>query len=254
MNESEIIELPNQLLKFNVQSELEKYRAQSIFVKEPETIAWINKWAQSDSLENTTFYDIGANIGVFSMYAASVRSRLNVYSFEPVFSNYQALRLNRILNGFDNVTAINLALSDSNRIESLYIVDERVGNSGAQFGSPVNEKGEVFKAVGVERVLGVTVDHLVEALGFPIPDYVKIDVDGHESQILYGMSKTLQSKKVKSLLVEFNSSAEFNEWEPYFYSVGYCVDSTFDNVPGHSRHRRESQKSLARNCIFTRQR
>ena len=87
--------IENAGIKFYADSELEKWRAETLQKKEPETIAWLNYYANVGSV----FYDIGANVGSYSMYAASLNSKLNIYAFEPVQENFCAL-LNNIKLSF----------------------------------------------------------------------------------------------------------------------------------------------------------
>jgi len=81
-------------LCFNVSNDLEKYRVESALDKEAETIAWIDGW---DAIDNETiFFDIGANIGIYSLYAGFRYPDLSVFSFEPAslfYYQYYHLRL-----------------------------------------------------------------------------------------------------------------------------------------------------------------
>ena len=94
-------------LCFDVESDLENYRVESIFDKEPETISWINSW-QSNGTE--AFYDVGANIGIYSLYAAYKHKHINTFSFEPESRNYVSLLRNILSNNTNNIHPFNLAL------------------------------------------------------------------------------------------------------------------------------------------------
>ncbi len=144
-------------LCFNVNSELEMYRVESLFDKEPETIAWIDGGTRASEGNPVVFYDIGANIGICSFYAAYNARNAKVFSFEPVSNNYISLQSNLWLNKLNNVTPLNIALSRNRKLTSLYLSDLRIGNSGTQINSPVNEKGEEYKPQRVEQVLSIAV-------------------------------------------------------------------------------------------------
>lgn len=236
-------------LCFDVEGDLEKYRVESIFDKEPETIAWIDGWQDDGS---GAFYDIGANIGIYSLYAAYKHKDINTFSFEPESSNYVALLRNILSNNTNSISPFNLALSSKKALTDLYLSDVRVGNSGAQIDAPINDKGDTFSALRVEKVISIALDQLVAEFNLPTPTYIKIDVDGHEPDILNGMSKILASKELKSILVEFNSHAEFEYWEDRFSHKGLIKDSTYDNLPNHSDIRRQKNNAPARNYIFKR--
>jgi precorrin-6B methylase 2 len=61
-------------------------RVQSLFTKEPITLAWIDSFKEGETL-----FDIGANLGMYTVYAAVMRNA-NVYAFEPEALNYAELR------------------------------------------------------------------------------------------------------------------------------------------------------------------
>jgi FkbM family methyltransferase len=241
------IDVPNHGLQFVVENDLEEYRVNSIFEKEPETIEWMNRFNG-----NSVFFDIGANIGIYTLYSVSRHHDLSVFAFEPVSNNYASLLRNVWANNYANVKSFHVALSDKECLTELFLSDLRIGNSGAQINSPVDDKGGGFEALRVEKVLCVSVDRLIQQFGFPVPSYVKIDVDGHESDILNGMISTLRSESFKSLLVEFNSQDQFTYWKERLAAAGLALDHGFDNVPNHSGVRRQSKGSVARNYIFSR--
>src|SRR2546430_338970 len=81
-------------------------RARSILSKEPDMIRWIDSFP-----ENSVFWDIGANVGVFSLYAAA-RNHARVLAFEPLAANFHILSKNVQLNPFgQTITAYCVALS-----------------------------------------------------------------------------------------------------------------------------------------------
>jgi len=240
-------------LRFCVDSDLERYRVESILEKEPETIAWIDGWENMSKEETSDiFYDVGSNIGIYSLYAAYSYPSLIVYSFEPVSNNYTALQQNVLLNKSFNVHAFRLALANDNRLADLFLSDTRNGNSGAQLDAAINEKGDVYQIMRTEKVLAISMDKLIFDYGMPVPNFVKIDVDGHENEILEGMTQTLSSSSLKSLLVEFNNEEEFAKWSVALNEAGMRVDTQYDSLPNHSRIRRAGNGSLARNYIFSR--
>ena len=97
MSRNEVVSIPveDKELVFCCLSKTCRSRARTFFEKEPETLAWIDSFPP-----RSVFWDIGANVGVYSMYAA-LRSH-SVSSFEPAASNYFALNRNIALNNFQN--------------------------------------------------------------------------------------------------------------------------------------------------------
>jgi len=238
----------NDSLCFSINSDLEEYRINSIFQKEPETIAWIDSICNSDSV----FYDIGANIGIYTLYMNYKNPMMQMFCFEPVQNNFNSLQNNIILNNAKNVHPFNIALSNNNMITNLFISDTRNGNSGAQIEAPINEKGESFEVKKIEKILSFQLDYLVNNLNFPQPNFIKIDVDGHENEILNGMKVTLENEQLKSLLIEFNDDNQFQKWQSVFNKIGLFIDEKFDNLPNNSSLRRSQKGSTTRNYIFHR--
>ena len=78
--------ITNDLIKFNIINKHTLFRAKTLYTKEPITIKWIRSFEK-----NSIFFDIGANIGVYSIFSAIINSSL-VYSFEPESNNFN-LRL-----------------------------------------------------------------------------------------------------------------------------------------------------------------
>ena len=86
-------EVNGHLIHIGVSSELEKYRADTYATKEPETIEWMDRLFKSDEV----MWDIGANIGLYSLYAARAKG-LKVFAFEPESTNFARLNNNINLN------------------------------------------------------------------------------------------------------------------------------------------------------------
>ena len=76
------------------------FRADTFSTKEPETLVWINGFK-----ENATFFDIGANIGLYSCYAAK-KLKCNTFAFEPSFFNLELLSKNIFVNNLSSLIKI----------------------------------------------------------------------------------------------------------------------------------------------------
>ena len=104
-------------IKIGVLSPLEDYRAKSYATKEPETLDWL----EDDLRDNDVFMDIGANIGLYSLYAAKLSPSCTVFSFEPEAQNYSRLCNNIVLNGVSNIVPCNFPLSDREAFDFFYV-------------------------------------------------------------------------------------------------------------------------------------
>jgi FkbM family methyltransferase len=236
-------------IDFSADSELEIYRATTLFTKEPETIAWIDSWKDSD---NSCFYDVGANIGIYSFYASAKHRSLRVLAMEPESKNYTALCRNNLQNSKFRVEPFRFAISDSTGIIKLAVTDERVGNSNSQIDITESHSTQNIPPVRFDSVLCTSIDFLVKEMNFPPPNYLKIDVDGHESSILKGASEVMKNTELKTLLVEFNDLSSFQYWSSTLKNFGLEIDDSFDQVVGHSTGRRKSNGTEMRNVIFSR--
>jgi len=78
-------------------------------------------------LSNDVVVDIGANIGVFNIYAAK-KTKNKVYAFEPFPDNYKILKNNIFQNKLDNIQPYNYAISDYSGIVKLYVTESSAGN------------------------------------------------------------------------------------------------------------------------------
>lgn len=216
-----------------------KYRWDTFWTKEPETIAWIESF-EPDSV----FFDIGANIGVYSLYAGYLREEnritgLEIYAFEPMEANFKELGRNTKFNEFsgDWFHCFRFGVGSTIGKACLSVPDPQCGATGAQLCDN-----------GGEEIRVETVDHLVET-GFKAPDYVKIDIDGQESRVLAGMKKTLP--KIRSVLVE-TQKKNFIPISVLMLSNGFTMVNEFNTMQPHSRERRKKEGIDAENLIFTR--
>ena len=237
---TKIKDLPFKLV---VQSEIEIWRAADFWIKEPETIAWIDGFATG-----SVFWDIGANVGLFSLYAASEHKAL-IRSFEPDHNNFLRIYDNQSINldfgdVFYNSDIFEYAFSDFDGKSTFHVYKSGTGNSGGQIGEARHENGQSFTPAESYEVETYKIDTLAGRLG--IPNYIKIDVDGHEWRILQGAAVTLGNPEVKSVLVEVNNC--YADIDGYMKSFGF---SDFNRFNGPDINRRANQKS--RNVIYLRE-
>jgi len=181
------------------------FRAEEFFVKEPETLRWIDSFQDEDVL-----WDIGANVGVYSMYAAS--KGIKVCAFEPSFSNYWVLNKNIELNRLANrVSAYCIAIAESLQIGSFNMGDTNAGGACYQFNK--NQLGE-FNYPGLGRtnvvfhqaMVGFSIDEFIKIFNPLFPSHIKIDIDGNERNLVKGAVETLCDKRLKSVSIELDDS------------------------------------------------
>lgn len=170
-------------------------RAETLLTKEPDTIRWIDAYVKSGDI----FYDVGANVGTFSLYAA-MRAEAQVVAFEPMCTNYDILNKNLNLNALGGrAIAYNIAFHDETKFSKLEISGFLAGKSGHNFDDK-GDKPSVFS----QGMFGVSMDDFVFKFGQPFPNHIKIDVDGNEPKIIAGMKRILADERLKTLAIEMD--------------------------------------------------
>ena len=226
--------------KMIIENETEQWRYDSFWHKEPETIEWIKSFKPDN-----TFFDIGANIGVYTLLAASLYPNSLIFAFEPVPCNYIRLLQNIALNGFSNIIALPLGMSGITRLDVLHEISSEIGHSG----SLINELPEK-KIKKSYLVPAITIDDFVWTWAI-CPNHIKIDIDAKEHDVVVGGYITLLNRKLESCLIEVNSSKK--EIVRIFDRTGFTLDNRFNDLLYHSRYRRKNEKdNTAENVIFTR--
>lgn len=178
-----------------------KWRVDSLFEKEPITIQWISEFARGDVLA-----DVGANVGMYSLWAAKTRGA-RVYAFEPEAQNYALLNRNIALNGAGGeVKAYCLALSDQAGYSELHLSELQVGGSCHSLGERVDFKHQPMTPAFSQGCIAARLDDLVAQGVMPMPAHIKIDVDGFEPKVIAGARRVLADRQVRSLLIETNQN------------------------------------------------
>ena len=199
------IKLKKNAIKFFIPSHVIAWRVNTFFEKEPETLNWIDNFKKK---KNIIFWDIGANIGLYSIYAAKIHKKIKVYSFEPSFLNLNALGRNIYINKLINkIHIFQLPLGNKvNKFQHMLETEVCEGGALSSFGIHKDPSGKKFKENNSYSILGTTLDEIINKKIIELPDYIKIDVDGLEHLILMGFKNNLKNKKIKSILVEVNEN------------------------------------------------
>ena len=191
-------------LRFAVPNSISRFRIDTFATKEPETLSWIDTFER-----NAVFWDIGANIGLYSCYAAK-STDCKVYAFEPSIFNLELLGRNISLNRLtDKVIIIPLPLTENLLENKLSMSTTEWSGSGSTFGQNYTHDGSKLIEKFNYRTVGISMDQAISLLKLPQPNYIKMDVDGIEHLILKGGSEVL--KKTKSLLVEVDDKFEIQK-------------------------------------------
>ncbi len=178
-------------------------RCMNLFTKEAGTCSWIRETVQPGDV----FYDVGANIGIYTIMAGrQVGADGQVLAFEPHSPTFACLLNNIMANDLEGIVSpCNFALSDREGHFPFNYQSSIPASSDSQLHSRRRSSGEEYTPKIAEFKFATTIDRLLEDGNTAPPDHVKIDVDGNELLILRGMAELMTgAKRPKSMQVEIN--------------------------------------------------
>lgn len=183
---------------FHTPNALCQWRIDTFSSKEPETLEWIDRYGNDGVL-----FDIGANIGLYSIYYAKTKPG-RVYAFEPSVFNLGLLAKNINANNVqDKIRIVTNPLTTQNEFAdfNLQVTDE--GGALSAFGVDHGQDGKPLQKVLSYQTCGFSLDYLLEQGILPdYPSMIKADVDGIEHLILRGARNTLAHPLCRSVLIE----------------------------------------------------
>ena len=220
-------------------------RIKAYVLKEPDTVEWINDHVQPGDV----FYDIGANIGLYSILAARrLAGRGKVYSFEPESQNYASLNRNVYLNGLsDSIVTLCVAVSDACTIDTFHVRGQlRAGEAIHQFRQAKDDVGRPFSPVHQQGMFGIALDDLCYSYNLDFPSHIKVDVDGHERAVVDGARRVLRDPRLQTVLLEITEKPDegdkIRSMFAEFQEAGFSASNKAQTAPRRDAH----------NVIFTR--
>ena len=199
------IDILNKKVNFFVPTQVTQWRVETFFTKEPETLEWIDSFNDNKKI---IFWDVGANIGLYSIYAALKYSDIEIISFEPSTSNLRILSRNISINKLEEKIKINqLPLTKGQNQYLMFEESEFIeGWSMNTFGAGIDFEGKSMQPKNRYKIFGTNINYLIENNILSIPNYIKIDVDGIEHLILEGASDHLDNSEIRSMSIELNEN------------------------------------------------
>ena len=207
---------------------------------------WLMQLAQDAEI----IFDVGCNIGQTSVLFHAFSQANKIYLFDP---NPYALAVcaeNAILNDFsDKIRLYNKCVSDvhGEQTEFHTVLTGAAGSLDPSFSRTANNLKESYK------VESVTIDEIVKKEEV-VPDLVKIDVEGHEYQVLIGSTNLVHNKKTK-FLVEMHSSPSLSMEENGYKVISWAKEQNYKVIylkemvalkdPGLFKHRGRCHLLLA---------
>lgn len=181
---------------------------------EPVTTLVLQELLQAGS----TFFDVGANVGFYSLVLARRRPELRVVAFEPNPKVHRLLEGNVAVNEFRQITCEPLALSDADGTATLFL-------SESDHSASLRPDFEAEPSGRLE-VPTLTLDTYLDRLQLPLSSrlVIKIDAEGNESAVLAGARQTLASVK-PDMVVEV---CQPGQRPPFLTGLGYRAYSITD--------------------------
>jgi FkbM family methyltransferase len=229
--------IDGQNVDFVVLGQKSRSRSTIAFYKEPDTTAWI------DSFENNScFIDIGSNIGVFSIYAA-LKKKCFVYSFDPSLNANFIFLMNIAKNKLKSKVFLHPVLLSNNQSSSQFletsIPNDRLDNlSGFAFMDGNTNKPNLLKNLNHANYF--VPSFKLDDFNFERPvDYIKIDVDGVELDVIKSGLNTINQSSVKSIMIELDRSdkKKYEEILSILNSSKFNLDETLNSISRKSKKR-----------------
>lgn len=179
-------------VSFSIQTWFEyHHRARDSYTGEPDMIDWLKTTLKPGDV----LWDIGANVGAYSILAAKLCPGARVFSFEPFIPTFSHLWENIVINNVtQQVFPVCAGLANRTSPESLAVSDPRAGSSHHQVG----QSGGKLQ----QGIIAVRGDDLRGLLGLPGPTMLKLDIDGLEEAAVEGLRETLRTPALRAVMIE----------------------------------------------------
>tara|TARA_A100001234_G_scaffold211511_1_gene212157 strand:- start:116 stop:970 length:855 start_codon:yes stop_codon:yes gene_type:complete len=211
------IRIDNVSFKIFINNSHELNRALTFNSKEKDTLAWLKNNPGLDLV------DIGANVGIYSLYFAKISENSQIYSFEPDASSFTSLVKNISVNSTPNIKAFCIAIGSRKGFYEMNFYDYASGAGAGSVDSEYIFTNAKDKKKYIQQTFCETLDNCHEKLIFTENCLVKIDVDGPEYEIIKSGKNFLSSDKVKSVMIEINSKNKSDKYKIFslMQSYGY---------------------------------
>jgi FkbM family methyltransferase len=194
------------------------------FLPVKKTLTREHTFLKSLNFKGKTVYDVGGHIGLMTMFFAREAGETGtVVTFEPNPQNYAAILDHIKLNGFANIRVLQIGLGSKNEVLAFVIADSARGTA-----SPEKQKQYQQKDVQVTQIEVDTLDSQIARHNLPKPDFIKIDVEGLELDVLRGMTQTISNYRPE-IFIELHG---VSEWEvvKLLLSHDYKVHQVEDGI------------------------
>jgi len=193
------VSVHGKLIRIKCTGETVRIRAREMLLREPDTLIWIDTFDRDE-----VFWDVGSNIGVFTLYAG-LMSSARVVAFDPLPQNYTTMFENITLNHLsDRVMPFCIAISDQTNVSPLHISADGCtpGGAGCSFGIELDNYGVSVDTFVKHPTIGFSIDDFILHFDVPFPNHLKIDIDGIQEKVVLGARNTLRDPRLKTIMIE----------------------------------------------------
>jgi FkbM family methyltransferase len=185
---------------------------------------------KNDNFNVTVIFDVGANIGTWTLLAKSFFGNAEVHAFEPLTDHIQKFKTNT--NKLNQIAIHEFCLGNENT-ETVINVSSFSDSSSILNATPLEYEQFGIRKTNEETVLVKRAEELIEQNILPIPDIIKLDVQGFELEVLKGTGKYLS--QVSYLIVEVSFKKYYYE-QPLFLDIANYLSTYNFNIYafGHS--------------------
>jgi FkbM family methyltransferase len=210
-----------------VTSRVERRTRTQSCAKEPWTVRWI----ESRVRPGDAVYDIGANVGAYSLIAGHhVAPAGLVVAIEPAYGTFAHLCDNVVLNELsDVVLPVPVSVGLRTGTTRLHFNSLAPGHARHSLSdqAPVGRQDRKVRAS--LRMVSMSVDDMVAAFRLPLPHHMKIDVDGTELDVLHGATGVLAAPTLRSVMIEVEN-VHTDEMLALFGRYGFTVAERYQRT------------------------
>lgn len=156
--------------------------------------------------------DIGANIGVYSIWASTKGKNNKIYAFEPMKDNFELMQENLALNNCNNVISFNYAVASKKEKRKLYL------NDAVEHSLFSREDDQEFVEIETVALTNIINENSLDQI-----DLLKMDCEGAEYEIFYNTPESY-FEKIKVIRMEFHGTKEGEKLRDFLIEKGFIID------------------------------
>jgi FkbM family methyltransferase len=195
---------------------------------------WTIHWLESVVKPGEVLYDVGANVGAFSLVAAKTHDQaVRIFAFEPSFVTYAALCRNILENQCEkSITPVPLPLIAETAISLFKYRSLVPGATEHALGRQAlaSKDFKETKPAYQQQMIGMSIDALTRNFGLESPNHIKLDVDGSELEVLRGAARTLGNGGVRTILVDARDDKNGGFVTDYLGQLGFTLAAKFNGA------------------------